>query len=83
MEKSYACVLVQKKACSLAKCTAMVIELRFFMKKMTKKVKMKNLENHVFLYFTPCVIFSTKFFKRVLHLYFFRGQLEIESESEN
>ena len=49
---------------------------------------MKNLENHVFLYFIPCVIFSSNVldvvtFLHVLHLNFLRIQIEIETECEN
>ena len=59
--------------------TTMVIELRFFTKKMKK---MKNLENHVFL---PCVTFSSNIlhavtFLHVLHLDVLRRQIEIETE---
>ena len=41
--KLYAYALDRKKTCSQAKCTATVIELRFFMKK--KKMKMKKMKN--------------------------------------
>ena len=60
--------------------TAIVVELRFFLK-IKKKMKMKNLENHVFLYFIPCVIFLCM--QLLLHLDVLRRQIEIENESEN
>ena len=62
--------------------TVTVIELRFFMK--MKKMKMKNL----CISYIPQVTFSSNFlhavtFLHVLHLDVLRGQIEIETESEN
>ena len=62
----------------------MVIELRYFMKKMKRRI----CENHVLLYFIPGVIFSFYFlhtvtFLHVLHLDVLKRQIEIETESEN
>ena len=45
-----------------------VIELHFFMKKKMKKMKMKNLGNHVFLYFILHVVFSSNL---CMHLLFY------------
>ena len=67
--------------------TATVIELCFFMKKMmNKEKKMKNLWNHIYLYFIPHVTFSSNFlhavtFLHVLHFDVLRRQIKIETES--
>ena len=46
------------------------------------------MKNHVFMYFIPCVIFSSNFwhavtFLHVLHLDVLRRQTEIETEGKN
>ena len=62
--------------------TATVIELRFFMKKKKKIVKI------IFICISYHVTFSFNFlhavtFLHVLHLDVLRGQIEIETESKN
>ena len=61
--------------------TATVIELRFFM-----KMKVKNENHAVYLYFIPREIFSANFwhavtFLHVLHLHVLKRQIEIETKS--
>ena len=84
MEKLYAYALIHMQ--NFRSSTAMVIELRFFIK--MKKMKMNNVvksclpvlhtSSDIFIFLLHAVTFL-----HVLHLDFLRRQIETETESEN